>query len=281
MKPAQHNFDPQLYSYGGLWVYPVGALLKLAGSVGLVHLTSDVAWYLDRPEAFGRFYVVARIYSAIWGLVGIVAVFSLIGRIGGSMIASAVGSLCFSLLPIIVNAAHEAKPHLAGAALILLTVLAASIYSESGRRTCRLAAAVLAGLAVGMIPTSVPVLIVLGVMECLSEWPSEKAAIFRCIGRTAGSLAIAVLIYCITNPYVVIDLLWNQTPLKVDFNRSSGGLSASWKGLPNALLVAGLIIFCYRWSGYRRNCRYSKTSFVNFGINSASIKYTAKPHIFC
>ena len=30
MSPGRGDFDPKLYQYGGLWVYPVGALLELA-----------------------------------------------------------------------------------------------------------------------------------------------------------------------------------------------------------------------------------------------------------
>jgi hypothetical protein len=57
----ENRGDPRLYQYGGLWIYPVGALLKLGSIVGVVDLRSDQAFYLDHPEAFGRFYVVARL----------------------------------------------------------------------------------------------------------------------------------------------------------------------------------------------------------------------------
>src|SRR6266550_6240697 len=50
--------DPRLYQYGGLWIYPVGVLVKVALSP-----KSDQAYYLDHPEFFGRFYIVARLYS--------------------------------------------------------------------------------------------------------------------------------------------------------------------------------------------------------------------------
>ena len=39
--------DPHFFQYGGLWVYPVGAMLKLASMVGIVTLKSDLAYYLD------------------------------------------------------------------------------------------------------------------------------------------------------------------------------------------------------------------------------------------
>ena len=51
----QFKGDPRLYQYGGLWIYPVGVMLKAASIVGLVDLRSDRVYYLDHPEAFGRF----------------------------------------------------------------------------------------------------------------------------------------------------------------------------------------------------------------------------------
>src|SRR3954468_12707895 len=39
----QFKGDPRLYQYGGLWMYPVGALLKAASLVGLVDLRGGPA----------------------------------------------------------------------------------------------------------------------------------------------------------------------------------------------------------------------------------------------
>src|SRR5688500_19492629 len=52
MRPGEGKLDPRLYQYGGLWIYPVGALLKAASVVKLVELRSDPAYYLDNPHAF-------------------------------------------------------------------------------------------------------------------------------------------------------------------------------------------------------------------------------------
>src|SRR3954451_397192 len=44
MKPARGDLDPQFYQYGGLWVYPIGVLLKAASVIGLVTLKSDLTY---------------------------------------------------------------------------------------------------------------------------------------------------------------------------------------------------------------------------------------------
>lgn len=240
MKPTEHEFDPRFYEYGGLWIYPVGALLKLASVTGFVHLRPDLAWYLDRPEEFGRFFVVARLYSAICGLIGIIAVYFLVLRIGGSITAAAVSGLCFLLMPIVINAAHEAKPHLAAAVLMLLTVLAAGRYCESGTRRAWLGTAALAGLALGMVVTSLPILLVLVAMMCLREWPRNKADFSKLMLRAAGGPLIAVFVYFVTNPYVGINLFRNRALLHSDFSHASGFYHATIKGIPNGLFLTGL-----------------------------------------
>src|SRR5439155_5430810 len=119
--------DPRLYQYGGLWIYPVGTLIKIA-----LRPHADQAYYLDQPEAFGRFYIVARLYSAAWGLVAVWAVFRIVRRLSDDVWLAAMAAVAFALMPVVITAAHEAKPHLAGLALTLLAVLAAANYVETG-----------------------------------------------------------------------------------------------------------------------------------------------------
>ncbi len=122
MRPGKLSFDPRLYQYGGLFIYPVGALIRLCGLVGLIDVRSDLIYYLDNPAEFGKFYVVARAYSAAWGLVGVLVVFAISTRLAGGR-AGLLASLLFALMPVVVCMAHEGKPHLPGAVLMLLAVL--------------------------------------------------------------------------------------------------------------------------------------------------------------
>src|SRR5690606_3933047 len=109
-----------------------GAMLQLASMVGAIELTPDLAYYLDHPEAFGRFYVVARLYTVLWGLVGVWAVYWITRRLAGSIAMAGLGTAGFILLPSVVNMVHEAKPHLPGAVLMLLASMAAAKFVETG-----------------------------------------------------------------------------------------------------------------------------------------------------
>jgi len=195
MRPAERKLDPRLYQYGGLWVYPVGAMLKAASVLKLVNVQSDLSYYLDHPEEFGRFYVVARVYSALWGVVGVWAVYRLVKRLTAATdmaaLAPYAGAACFAAMPVVVNMAHEAKPHLAGAVLVLLAVLAASDYVTTGRRRSWLAAGALCGAAFGMVLSALPVFAILPLMVLLRRGTSWRDRIVIAV----TSVVIGVDVY--------------------------------------------------------------------------------------
>ena len=134
MRPRQLQLDPRLYQYGGLFIYPVGGAIGLCGALGLVHLTSDLTYYLDHPDEFGKFYVIARAYVALWGALGVLLVYAIATRLASFLplspsprlplfrtphMAGLLSALLFTLMPITVCMAHDAKPHLPGAGRVL------------------------------------------------------------------------------------------------------------------------------------------------------------------
>lgn len=132
MSPGTFDFDPRLYQYGGLFIYPVGGLIKLCDVLGLIDVRSDVVYYLDHPEEFGKFYLVARAYAAAWGLLGMLIVFAVAKRLAADGAAPRTAStgvgagllaaLLFTFMPVVVCMTHEGKPHLPGAVLMLAAV---------------------------------------------------------------------------------------------------------------------------------------------------------------
>jgi hypothetical protein len=216
MDPGGRRFDPKLYQYGGLWVYPVGALLKLASMAGLLSLRADVAHYLDSPHEFGRFYVVARLYSALWGVAGVWAVYQLVRKIADCLLASVIAAACFAAMPVVVNMAHEAKPHLPGAVLMLLAVLAAASYVQSGKAKWWITAGALCGAAFGMVLSSLPVFIVLPLMTLLRRQTWRN----RIVVMVAAGV-IAVDVYFVTNPYVLVHLLRRDAVLTSNLGNSA------------------------------------------------------------
>lgn len=232
MHPSHGDFDPRLYQYGGLWIYPVGVLLKLSSLVHLIDLRPDKAWYLDHPEQFGRFYIVARAYSAAWGLIGVVAIYALLRPLTASRLAAGVAGTCYIWMPVVINAAHEAKPHLAGTVLILLAILAGARYIDTGSSRWSAAAGGLCGAALGMVLSGLWAFAILPVMIFLRSDPPRLR--FR---RLLLSLAVGILVYLITNPYVPLDAIFHPARLTSNLHNSTAmyAIHGSSSTLLNAL----------------------------------------------
>ncbi len=232
MTPGQLKFDPKLYQYGGLWIYPVGALLKL-----IEHPTADLTHYLDHPEAFGRMYVVMRLYSVMWGMMGIIIVFNLGRRLFDSDILAACGCAVFATLPVVVNMSHEAKPHLAGAVLTLAAVWAASLYVARGEVRWALLAGALCGAAGGMVLSALTSFCLLPVIVIYSP---RDMRVWRVL---LVSVLAGLLIYACSNPYVIVHLLGDRSVLSSNLSNSTAMYQAgpSVSGAVNAayLLLAG------------------------------------------
>lgn len=235
MRPGQGDFDPKLYQYGGLWVYPIGAMLKTCSVLGILRVTSDLGYYFDDPAQFGRFYVVARLYVVAWAIVGAWAVFALTRRLTrGSVLAACIACFSYIMMPVVVNMSHEAKPHLPGAVLMLLTVLAAVRYVRTVEGFWWLLACVLAGLSVGMVPAAWPVVFALPIATLIvrQEWRARVRICVRGVG-------LSVAVYLITNPYVLIHLFDNRELLRSNLGNTRAmfhaGLSAG--GIWNAIML--------------------------------------------
>jgi hypothetical protein len=223
MRPGKLEFDPRLYQYGGLFIYPVGALIKLCGVLGLIKVRGDVSFYLDHPDEFGKFYVVARAYSSAWGLLGVFVVYVIARRLvprAGSSVAGLLAALFFALMPVVVCMSHEGKPHLAGAVLMLGAVYFAMRYCETPSMPCYFAwMCVACGAALGMVLSSWPVLMLIPIVARLQvASPTKRWGHSALLTSWGGALAIVV--YLVTNPYVALNALLNRDVLASNFGNS-------------------------------------------------------------
>jgi hypothetical protein len=149
-------------------------------------------------------------------------------------------------MPVVMNMAHEAKPHLPGAVLMLLAVLAASRYVETGGRCWWITAGALCGAAFGMVLSSLPIFGILPVMVFLrwfagpNRGTGASPVIFLPGTKNTGGapvprgdtnasfimvmVASALLgagVYLVTNPYVPINLARNRAVLQSNFGNST------------------------------------------------------------
>ncbi len=238
MHPGRLQFDPKLYQYGGLWIYPLGAIVKAAGVVGYVTISNDASFYLDSPEVFGRFYILGRAYSAAWGIVAALAVFSIARELTGSVAISFLAGLGFICLPVVVDLAHEAKPHLAGAALMLLAVRGAIAYARTGSWKAAIWTSIACGACAAMVLSGMVAVVIIPAMALVRRDRVERIAAVCAAGFT-----IFIAVYFAANPYVAIHLLGDKTVLQsnLDNTRAMYGVHSEGGGFVNAvmLLLAG------------------------------------------
>lgn len=266
MRPSQGDFDPRLYQYGGLWVYGVGAMLRAASAVGYIQLHPDMGFYLDHPGEFGKFYIVARVYSALWGLVGILAVYYLAKLIGIGQLGRIGAGGLYAMMPVIVSGAHEAKPHLAGAVLMILAVSAAIVYVRSGKMGRGIVAGGLCGASVGMVLSAVAIVSILPLMVLLRRGDGVRRRM-RMLGVGGVSCVAAYLLF---NPYVLINLVSHREVLFSNVGNTAAMYAISFGGIWNAVGMMGqamspvlalyCVLFVLVWTivkvtGYGKNSR--------------------------
>ena len=226
MRPRALDFDPKLYQYGGAYIYLVGGVLAASHALGLVHLTGDLGFYLERPEQFARFYVVARVVSLAFGLLLLWAAYRLGRRAGGR------GGGWFALVlvaaaPGFLTAALEAKPHLASTAMLAWAIVFALRYHDHGRRGDAWRTGLAGGLAMGLALTGAVVL----ALYPLLAFACWQARAPRPLRGPLLAAALAGLVYAVTNPYVVVNLLAGGPTLSSNLGNtaamfSSGSLAA-------------------------------------------------------
>lgn len=208
MNPSAWDFDPRLYQYGGLWVYPVGALLKACSMVGWIELRNDVAYYYDHPEAFGRFYVVARCYTVMWYAVLLVGVAGVVKKLTGDDFLTISTTILVGICPVVFALAHEAKPHLAGCTWMVLSAWAGMVYLERGGWKRAVWTGMLCGLSAGMVISAGVIGVILPLMAILrpDSWRQRFCVLIL-------SIAACLFTYALTNPYVILNLFRDASVL--------------------------------------------------------------------
>jgi hypothetical protein len=221
MQPRRLDFDPKLYQYGGGFIYLIGGAVAGAALLGITQLSTDVGVYLERPELFGLFYVVARAVVLLFGAALLVGVWKLAGRAGGRS-AAWLALLLLACTPVMITGALEAKPHVPAACLVVWATHSALDYHARGRRRDALRMGLQAGYAAGLVLTGVvavalwPALVLARRVRGGSR-PADRSG--RALGMLAGA-GLAALVLVITNPYIPLNLLFRRASLASNLDNS-------------------------------------------------------------
>jgi hypothetical protein len=145
--------------------------------------------------------------------------------------AGLVAALLFTLMPVVVCMAHEGKPHLPGAVLMLLAVLFAMRHVSTARPGAEHRETVsratrdfwlmclCCGAAFGMVLSSLPIFVLIPLVVWL-DLRRTAIALPSALARLALGIAVGGLVYLITNPYIVINAVANREVLQSNFGNS-------------------------------------------------------------
>lgn len=208
MSLGKWDFDPRLYQYGGLFIYPLGALLKACDALGWVTARAgDLEYYCDHPEEFAKLYLVARGFVMFFALLGVIGCYKL-GRGLGGRVAGLIAAVLYVCLPVTITMAHEAKPHLPAAVLMIYAVLASFAYVKRPTNGRYFGLALLCGLSCAMVWSACPILVLLVLSLLLDRRPFWDQW-----WRFIWGLFVAVAVFVVCNPYVLINLVAHREVL--------------------------------------------------------------------
>ncbi len=259
---ARQSPDPQFYTYGGLWVYPVAGLIGIASLVGLIE-RGDLAFYLDHPEEFAKMYVVMRLYAVFWAALGAGVVCHFVRGMSQRTWLGLAAAGFFALTPAINIAAHEAKPHLPGAVLAMLALVAAARYQRTGQRRDLWLAGLGCGAATGMVMT----MTISFLMLPMAWWSRRPRDLRR--ANLIVSICLGLVVFAITNPFVLLNpsaLAENAGNTASHYGTSDVGFwsAVGWLGRVFGPFVYGgaiigslgiVLVILYALSGFRSRIR--------------------------
>lgn len=200
MKPAQFDFHPHQFQYGGLFTYPIGALIFLSGKLGLLTVSSNLGVYLEDPSLFGRMYLFGRLFVTAFYIATGVLVFQFGRRIAGS-VPGFIAAVLFLLCPGAIVFSHEMKPHAAAPFFVLLMFYWLFRLLEDRRRRFLWLATIACGAATAMVYSNE--LFLLAVLCCV--WFVHGIGLRERLTKTVGCCAIVAAVYFVFNPYVLLD----------------------------------------------------------------------------
>jgi hypothetical protein len=213
MRPWRFEINPRLFTYGGAYIYSLGAWLALGAALHLASLHTSLAPYLVDPAQMASLYFVGRLFT-VTAYLGCGFMLLRIGRRHLGAEAGIFAALFFIFSPGVVVAAHVLKPHLLWTFFVLWTLDLSLSLLAGGGWAAYAAAGAASGLAVGTF---------------IEAWPSCLIVAFACALRVralrkspaaelkglAVAAASSLAAFFATNPYWILDWTRVRAEMKV------------------------------------------------------------------
>lgn len=200
IKPAQFQFDPHFYLYGGAFLYPLGLYYAVLAKLGVLSIGS-LDHMLSDPHAIDNVWIAGRAFVLLGAALSALLFYFALVQFAPPQIAL-VGLAIYLFSPATIMFSQVLKPHwyalvFANAALL---IMARAFVQKRLSRASEVTLGVVLGLAVGSASTfALFAILVWGAMLYL-YWRGGMH------WRTLFLVpAVAVAVWLVTNPYYVLD----------------------------------------------------------------------------
>jgi len=213
MRPWRLELNPHLFTYGGAYVYSLGAALAAGAAIGLASLHTSMAPYLANPGQMASLYFVGRLYTVACFL-GCALMLLRIGRRRLGSDAGFYAALLFLFSPGVVVQAHVMKNHMLWSLFLLWTLDLSLDLLESGGVAAYAAAGAVSGLAVGAFLAAWPACLLVGFVGALRIKARPASRVAEAKGLFIAGAASAAAFF-LTNPYWLLDWTSARAEMKV------------------------------------------------------------------
>jgi len=199
MQPAQLQFDPRYYQYGGVFLYPLGAYYFALSKLHVLSLGS-LEQMLAHPDQIDRVWIAGRALILVVVMLAGLALYLAIAEFAPRAIAVA-GLAVFYFCPATIMFSQVLKPHWYALLFtnIALLILARAFAQRRLSGASEIALGIVLGLAVGSVVTfGLFAVLVWGALLYL-VW--QRAAPLRALLSVP---IVAVAAFLATNPYYVL-----------------------------------------------------------------------------
>lgn len=192
MDPRRLDFDPDVYLYGGAFVYPAAGAVALGMLGGYIPREGGISHYLEYPEHMGRIY---RVLRFLVFLSATLAALLLGWAFRARPWLGVMLGVMFVATPAISTWSLDAKPHVYGLVFLFLCWEGALRLLREPRIRWAWAAGGAAGLAAGTVLPFAPSILMPGIALLLGQATlARRAKLGILVGIAAG------LAFLVTNP---------------------------------------------------------------------------------
>jgi hypothetical protein len=198
MNPGQLDLNPRgFFSYGGSYVYVVGAVIFFLKSIGACQITNDLYYYLQHPSHVALIYIAGRVINCI-AFLGTLALLGKIGDKFGGRLCGTAAMLTLVFSTGVLDQTLVSKPHIYATFWVLLSIFLTIRHSECGAWGYLVMSSIAAGWALGASMATWPVALSFPILlwNGCGKWDTFV--------KTVAAWGMLSLAFLLTNPYALI-----------------------------------------------------------------------------